>query len=72
MRPTLCESDLRAYAAEVNVDPLSLLGTTPTRSLIGHSATANPNTRRAGILPAQVTAGAPAYLTRMPNWSVRL
>jgi site-specific DNA recombinase len=39
MRPDLCKSDQRTYVAEVNADPLSLWGTTPTVSLIGHSAT---------------------------------
>ena len=39
MRPNLCKSDRRCYVAEVNADPLSLLGTTATVSLIGHSAT---------------------------------
>ncbi len=39
MRPPLLKSDRRGYVAEVNADPLSLWGTTSTRSLIGHSAT---------------------------------
>ncbi|MGB2697151.1 MAG: hypothetical protein WBD28_04735, partial [Candidatus Zixiibacteriota bacterium] len=39
MRPRLSKSDQRFYIAEVSADPLSLLGTTPIVSLIGHSAT---------------------------------
>lgn len=39
MRPNLFKSDQRCYVAEVNADPLSLLGTTSIVSLIGHSAT---------------------------------